>query len=147
MLMGEYETTERKITCIVCPEGCSIKVSIRGGRVDAIEGAKCKRGVEYASTEVTAPRRILTTTVRVSGGTLPVAPVRTSIPIPKEYIPLAMREIAKVVLAAPLRCGEVVIRDLLGTGADVIVTRNLDATNGRISMKVTADPLQGMPHA
>ena len=65
---------QRKMTCVVCPLGCDITVSTNGGKITDITGNACKRGEAYARTEMTDPRRTLTTTVRVIGGRCPVVP-------------------------------------------------------------------------
>ena len=62
---------EKKLTCICCPMGCQLQVTIRDGQVEKVEGNTCKRGAEYGKKEVTNPTRIVTTTVRVHGGSLP----------------------------------------------------------------------------
>ena len=58
----------KKLTCIVCPMGCQLKVELDGKRVVSVEGYTCKRGLAYAETEFTAPMRTLTTTAPVEGG-------------------------------------------------------------------------------
>ena len=114
---------ERLLTCIVCPKGCGLRVMLNDdGSVASVEGHTCKRGEEYARTECTAPMRTVTSTVAVIGGG--VVPVKTDRTIPKELIFECMKEInlAKVSADAPI--GTVVIENLLGTGANVITTRN-----------------------
>ena len=62
---------ERKLTCIGCPMGCQLQVIIKDGIVEKVTGNTCKRGADYGKKEVTDPTRIVTSTVRVQGGTLP----------------------------------------------------------------------------
>jgi CxxC motif-containing protein len=121
---------ERKVsvTCIVCPVGCKIEVDICNGKVVNVEGNACIRGLNYAKEECTSPKRVLTTLVSVKGGNLPVTSVKTTKPIPKELIGSAQMEISKITLAAPVSIGELVLRNLLGTGADVVVTRSVRPT-------------------
>ena len=73
------------LTCIVCPQGCPIEVWEDKGEIQ-VTGNTCKRGYEYALEEYKAPKRILTSTIRVKGGVLPVIPVRSNVPIPKEKL-------------------------------------------------------------
>ena len=78
-------TDKKTLTCIVCPQGCPIDVWEEKGEIK-VSGNACKRGYEYVLEEYKAPKRILTTTIRVKGGVLPVIPVRSNIPIPKEKL-------------------------------------------------------------
>ena len=113
----------RELTCIVCPKGCQITVELdESKRVLSVNGHTCKRGEEYANTECTAPRRTITTTVAVAGGG--VVPVKTDKAIPKELMVECMVEINKARVAPDAKLGDIVIENLLGTGANVITTRN-----------------------
>ena len=84
---------EKKLTCICCPMGCQLQVTIRDGQVEKVEGNTCKRGAEYGKKEVTNPTRIVTTTVRVHGGSLPVVPVKTASDIPKSAVMDCIRQL------------------------------------------------------
>ena len=111
----------RELTCIVCPRGCALRVEVRDGEM-AVSGNSCPRGKQYAVDECTHPVRTLTTTARTTVGT--VIPVKTDRPIPKELMMAAMEEIDRQVVALPARIGDVVVEDLLGTGARVVVSAN-----------------------
>ena len=115
----------REFTCIMCPLGCSLEVTEENGQVIDVKGNTCPKGREYAVQEVTAPMRNIASSIRIDGGELPLASVRLSAPIPKKDIFWAMEEIRKVHLPAPVYIGDVVISHLLGTEADVIVTKNV----------------------
>jgi len=117
--------TKRSLTCIICPMGCKIEVELSDGKIFNIEGNACDRGLSYAKEECTSPKRILTTLVRVKDGLLPVTSVKTTRPIPKALILSAQKELSSIVLEAPLNIGNVVMRNILDTGADVIVTRSI----------------------
>ena len=56
---------KRELTCIGCPMGCPLTVELENGAVTAVYGNTCPRGDAYARKEVTAPTRIVTTTVQV----------------------------------------------------------------------------------
>lgn len=113
----------RNLTCIVCPKGCQISVELdENKKVLSVSGHTCKRGEVYANTECTAPRRTITTTVAVRGGG--VVPVKTDATVPKELMFECMKEINKAVAEPDARLGDVIIEDLLGTGANVVTTRN-----------------------
>lgn len=113
----------RNLTCIVCPKGCQITVELdENKKILSVSGHTCKRGEVYANTECTAPKRTITTTVAVRGGG--VVPVKTDITVPKELIFECMKEINKACVAPDAKLGAVVIENILGTGANVITTRN-----------------------
>ena len=121
-------TQEKKIICITCPQGCLI--TVRGdaekGVVESVEGFSCKRGKEYAETEFTHPSRILTSSVRVEGGDAPLVAVRTRTAIPKELLFKGMEEIRGITLTAPVHCGDVIVKDFLGTGVDLIASGSVE---------------------
>ena len=119
----------REFTCIMCPLGCSLEVTEENGQVLEVKGNPCPKGREYAVQEVTAPMRNIASSIRIEGGELPLASVRLSAPIPKKDIFRAMEEIRRVSRKAPVHIGDVVISHLLGTDADVIVTKNVNAAH------------------
>ena len=110
----------RELTCIVCPKGCPLKVTLEGKEVVSVEGHTCKRGEVYARTECLAPMRTLTTTAAVIGGG--VVPVKTDRTVPKELLLACMKEINALRVSADAAIGEVVLENLLDTGANVVVT-------------------------
>ena len=112
---------ERELVCIVCPKGCNMRITLTDdGRVESVVGNTCKRGVTYAEDECTHPRRTVTTTVRCEGGE--VAPVKTSSTVPKELVFEVMRVINSLRVSSEVKIGEVVVKNILDTGADVVVT-------------------------
>jgi len=115
--------TTRELTCIVCPIGCPLRVTVVPGNDVRVEGALCQRGVEYARQEIVEPRRIVMTVVRVRGGDLPVVSVKTSAPIPKECIEKVMMATASLEVEAPLEVGSVVLEDICG--AKLVATRSV----------------------
>ncbi len=121
------ETEAREMICILCPLGCKMQVKEKPGKPGelSMRGHQCKLGRDYAYEEFYNPTRILTSTVVVHRGSLPRLPVKTDRPIPKDKVFAAMEEIAAVELTAPARIGEVIIEDLLGTGANLVATRSL----------------------
>lgn len=112
------------LICISCPLGCPLKVETDdGGNVIGVTGNTCKRGETYGRKEVTAPMRTVTSTVRVQGGEVPVISVRTRGDIPKEKIFACMEEIRKATVHAPIKIGDVVIKNVADTGVEVIATK------------------------
>jgi CxxC motif-containing protein len=116
---------QREIVCIVCPTGCRIQVSREDPQALTITGNECKKGKEYALKEITDPRRTLITTVRLQHAGLRRLPVRTNIEIPKQSIFPCMEIINRTEVEAPVEIGQVIISDILDTGADLIATRSV----------------------
>ncbi len=121
-------------TCTFCPVGCEIAVEYTDQQLVCIEGNACGKGGEFVRKEVYSPERILTTTIRVrddnsnssnNNSELPLVSVRTTKPIPKRLLFKAMDVISKVEVEAPIKKGDVLLKDILGTGADVIATRDI----------------------
>jgi len=112
------------IRCIVCPTGCQIQAISKGSDI-VFEGYTCKRGLEYAEQEFYEPKRILTTTIRIENGLLPLIPVRTDKPILKDRLREALNEIARTVAKAPIKMGDVLIENILELESNVIASRDL----------------------
>lgn len=118
---------KRTFTCIVCPNGCEIDAEYEGTEVTSVAGNLCPKGKTYVVQELVDPRRTIATSVRVTDGTLPLASVRLTQPIPKDRIFDVMNEINRLVLAAPVVINDIVIENVLGLGSNVIVTKNVPA--------------------
>lgn len=121
----------REITCIICPLGCKARVTIEKGRITKVENVQCLRGEDYVRREIEAPTRDFFTTVRVNASRIPVLPVRSTKPIPKEKIQDCVLELAKTVVDAPVKAGDVIVEDPLGLGIKIIATRDLDRVKDR----------------
>lgn len=115
----------RNLTCIVCPRGCQLTVELgQDSAVLSVAGNSCPRGKQYAIDECTRPMRTVTSTVRTSDGG--VVPVKTDRTIPKERMFDCMKEINRAGVTLPVRIGDRVIENILGTGANVVITANKD---------------------
>ena len=114
----------KELICIVCPKGCHLQVDET--RDYAVSGNSCPRGAEYGKNELLHPTRVLTSTVKIKGGLHPRLPVKTTQAIPKELLFQAMKALDGVELTAPVTVGQVVVANLLDTGADVVATRNME---------------------
>lgn len=115
----------RELTCIRCPIGCHITVELENGKVKSITGNSCPRGEEYAASEVTHPVRTVTSLVRVNGGVRPVVSVKTAGDVPKEKMMDAVGALKSVTVDAPVSIGDIIAKDIAGTGADVVATSNV----------------------
>lgn len=114
----------RTITCIECPIGCRISVDIENCKAVKISGNKCPKGEIYSIYEVENPSRILTAAVLTKNLQLKMVPVRTDAPIPKAKIFEAMDEIRKIVVAKPVSTGDIIIKNFLNLGVNLIATRD-----------------------
>ncbi|PYG89857.1 CxxC motif-containing protein [Ruminiclostridium sufflavum DSM 19573] len=117
----------REIVCIVCPNGCRMNVVINhdNNKVEMVENALCEKGKAYARDEIQCPKRSLTSTVKVIDGVLPLVSVRSDKPLPKEKIREAAVELRKIELQAPIIYHQVIVSNLLGTGANIIATKEV----------------------
>ena len=113
---------KKSLICVSCPLGCPIEVEVENGAVISVSGNTCKRGDQYARTEITNPVRSLTTSVKVEGGVHPVVPVKSAGPVPKDKMFDCMKEINAVTINAPVKIGDVVIENILGLGVDIVAT-------------------------
>lgn len=118
----------KKITCVICPIGCDIEVDIDNKNISQIRNNKCKRGYDYASAEVLNPVRILTSTVKIGkkNGIKNRLAVKSDKPIPKTLLLDCMKVIKNTEISKPVKMGDIIISDILGTGADIIATRTME---------------------
>ena len=119
------ETKKIELTCIGCPMGCQLRATLEDGVVTAVTGNTCPRGDAYARKECTAPTRIMTSTVRVTGGTLAMVSCKTRSDIPKGKIFDVVRALKDVEVPAPITIGQVLAENVAGTGVDIIATKNI----------------------
>ena len=119
-------TITEKIICTTCPKGCTLEVNRDGQTVVSVLNNGCKRGIDYAGQEISDPRRMVASSVRVTGALHPLMPVHTSAPFPKPRIPELLKLLREVEVKAPVMVDQVVIQDALGTGIDVMTSRTME---------------------
>lgn len=69
---------------------------------------------------------ILTTLVRIKGPTdLRVVPVKSSKPIDKGLWIECSKALSRVHVGVPIKIGDVVCKNILNTGVDIVCTRNV----------------------
>lgn len=112
----------KELICITCPRGCHLKVD---EKTLTVTGNSCPRGASYGIAEVTNPVRTITSTVKIEGAALKRLPVRTDKPISKKLMFEVMKELDKVCLKSPVRRGDAVIKNILGTDVNIIACRDL----------------------
>ena len=111
---------KKEYICIVCPKGCHIVVD-----GDNISGYTCLRGLNYVKQESIDPRRTLTTTVKVNDKNIRVCPVKSSDTLPKDKLFASMEKINKISVDLPIKLHQVVIKNILNTGVDIITTKEI----------------------
>ncbi len=117
--------TPREMLCIVCPVGCTLKVTKSGDSLH-VEGNACPRGARYATQECIAPERNIASTIRVRHGIRPVVSVKTDAAIPKDKIFEAMACINHTVVDAPVAAGQVLIPNLFCSDVNIVATHDLE---------------------
>ncbi len=125
---------ERDLVCVVCPMSCALKVRLGENGTVLTSGNRCPRGARYAAEEFLDPRRVVSATARIRAADAPArgevgavarVPVRTAAPFPKERVAELLEAVYALDVALPVRRGQVLIADALGTGVDLIATRTL----------------------
>ena len=119
------ETKNIQLTCIGCPLGCDITVTMEDNNVLSVKGNTCPRGEAYARKEVTSPTRIVTSTIRVTGSSATVVSCKTKSDIPKSKIFDVIEDIRKVSVPAPIKIGDILLKDVAHTGVDIVATQNI----------------------
>ena len=123
--MSEHISETKELTCIGCPLGCAITVTLTDGTVSSVTGNTCPRGDAYARKEVTNPTRIVTTTVRVKGGVSPMVNVKTASDTPKTRIFDCIEALRDVEISAPVHIGDVILSDVCGTGVAIVAAKSI----------------------
>ena len=116
----------KELICIGCPMGCSIVVEMEDGKVLSVTGNTCPRGESYARKEVTNPTRIVTTTVRVDGGKVPMINVKTEQDIPKDKIFECIAALRGVTMKAPVHIGDIILENVADTGVNIVAAGNVE---------------------
>lgn len=116
---------KRELICIGCPMGCPLVVELDGAEIVSVSGYTCKRGEVYARKEVTNPTRIVTSTVKVEGGSADMVSVKTAEDIPKGKIFECVKALKGVTVKAPVHIGDVILSDVAGTGVNIVATKQV----------------------
>ena len=116
----------KELICIGCPMGCPIVVEMEDGKVLSVTGNTCPRGESYARKEVTNPMRIVTTTVRVDGGKVPMINVKTERDIPKDKIFECIAALRGETMKAPVHIGDIILENVADTGVNIVAAGNVE---------------------
>jgi CxxC motif-containing protein len=117
-------TKQEKVICVTCPKGCTLQVTRDGQTVLSVENG-CKRGHEYARQELTDPRRMVASSVRIRGGLHPLLPVYTSAPFPKPRIQELLALLRVVQVDAPIKMDAIILENALDSGINIQASREM----------------------
>jgi len=117
--------TEKEIACIMCPVGCTIRVTMHDGDIGAITGNACQHGAAYALQEIAEPRRTVISVVRCTGGDLPTVAVKTTAPVPRAAIRSVMQALAGITVEAPVAIGDVIAENVANLGVNIVASRSV----------------------
>jgi len=117
----------KEMTCVACPAGCALRAELDdAGNITEISGHACKRGEEYARAEITNPARMFHSTVRVEGGAAPLVSVKSAKSVPKTSLLCCAEATKNIKATPPIAIGDVVLRNICGTGVDLIATKRVE---------------------
>jgi len=112
--------------CIICPKGCHLHVSVDQGSVSCT-GNACIKGELYATQEMIAPTRMLTSTVAIKGALHARCPVISSQAVPKARLLEMVKALENIEVEAPIALNQVIVSNLLDSGIDILASRSLDS--------------------
>jgi len=115
----------RVLNCITCPIGCEVTVELTDKVITKVSGNNCPRGEKYVQEELTAPKRMLTSTVRIENGLLPLLPVVSKSVLPKEKVLACAAVLRSITVQAPVSEGDVICKNILGLGVDIVASRDM----------------------
>jgi CxxC motif-containing protein len=124
---------EREFTCIICPNGCQIKVEYEGTNIKNIKGDECPKGKDYIKNEITNPLRVFTGSVLVENGDFSLVGVKTPVPIPKKYLKKVGEITRRIKVEAPVTIGQIVSFNLLNENIDLVATRKIEKKKSLLS--------------
>ncbi|HER24569.1 MAG TPA: DUF1667 domain-containing protein [Candidatus Atribacteria bacterium] len=117
---------EREFVCIICPNGCRIKVEYEGTNIKNITGQECLKGKDYVENEIINPLRVFTGSVEVENGDFPLVSVKTTFPVPKKYLKKIGEMTRRIKVEAPIDLGQIVAENLLNENIDLVATRKVN---------------------
>ncbi|MHA1820215.1 MAG: DUF1667 domain-containing protein [Promethearchaeota archaeon] len=123
---GKKVGDSKDFVCTICPNSCRLHIEVRSPNELVVSGFTCPKGMEFGKQEFLEPKRMLITTMKIKNGVLPVIPVRSNKPIPKEMIFKAMEEVNNTEVKAPVKMGDVLIKNLFNLNVDVVASRDME---------------------
>lgn len=118
---------EKEFTCICCPMGCDLKVTIDGKNITVV-GNSCKRGENFGKEEVTEPKRMITTTIACKGknNNLILLPVISTNTVPRTKFLEVIHKLQKTVVKSPIRMGDIIVENIMNTGVNIIASKTIE---------------------
>lgn len=116
----------KEFICINCPMGCHLSVDDSDKNNVIVKGYTCERGHRYGIDEVLHPKRMVTSSIPVLNGDLPVVSIKTKEAIPKELIFPSLDLLKGLTVKAPVHIGDIIVKNVLNTGIDFVATRNVN---------------------
>ncbi|MEG0068426.1 DUF1667 domain-containing protein [Cetobacterium sp.] len=113
----------KEMICILCPVGCHLTIDIENNY--KVTGNSCPKGEVYGKEELIAPKRVVTSIIRVEGGIHHMVPVKTDKPIPKELIFDCMNLLKDIKIKSPRKVGDIILENILGTDSNIVLTRDI----------------------
>ncbi len=110
------------VTCTLCPNGCQVRWIEESS---TFEGNRCPRGAEFAEQERVAPKRTLTTTMRIAGDGKSLVPVRSEEMVEKSRLLEISKEIREVAADSPVEIGQTVLE--LAGGVTIVAAGYMEA--------------------
>ena len=112
----------KELTCINCPMGCSLKATIDGDKI-TVKGNNCINGEKYAISELTDPKRIVTSIIRTDKNNY--VSCKTDKPVPKDMVFDVVKEIKKITVIEPVKIKDILIKNVCGLDVNIIATKNI----------------------
>lgn len=116
---------KKELTCIVCPVGCRLTVEENDGKL-TVHNNQCNRGVAFGENEFNDPKRILTTTVKITGSSIKRLPVISTGEVPKRQLLELINELYKITVKSPVKRGDVIVKNIGELGVDIVASRTID---------------------
>lgn len=70
-------------------------------------------------------KKTFTSVVRIKGAECNVVPVKSSQPIDKCLLIECSKALSRIHVGAPIKCGDVICRNILNTGVDILCTKSI----------------------
>lgn len=111
----------KQLICIMCPKGCCLSIDEDLN----ISNNQCIRGKKYAIDELTLPKRMVTSTVKIKSQITNRLPVMTSQEIDKNLVFEVVKKLDEISLTPPIFLHDIIIKNIFNSGVDIIATRTI----------------------
>lgn len=114
----------KEVICDRCKERCILAIDKYDNNIEVC-GNKCDEGVNYDNMQV-SDKNVFTTLVRIKGAKYNVVPVKSSKPLDKKLWIECSKALGRLYVGAPIKAGDIICKNILNTGANIICTKNMD---------------------